>query len=73
MDSFGLIAELVFFGMGVYFLLLSFGKIKVKKPEDQERIDAFFEGKTWFLRILAIFLVVVMGLNLIVHISQLMG
>ncbi|MBX2875112.1 MAG: hypothetical protein KTR30_23515 [Saprospiraceae bacterium] len=73
MDSFGLIAELVFFGMGVYFLLLSFGKIKLKKQEDRERIEAFFAGKTWFLRILAIFLVLVMGLNLIVHISQLMG
>lgn len=73
MDSFGLLAEVVFFGMGVYFLLLSFGKIKIKKPEDKERIDAFFEGKTLFLRILAVFLVIVMGLNLVVHISQLFG
>jgi len=73
MDSFGLLAEVVFFGMGVYFLLLSFGKIKIKKAEDKERIDAFFEGKTLFLRILAVFLVVVMGLNLIVHIAQLFG
>lgn len=72
MDSFGLLVEVVFFGMGVYFLLLSFGKINLKKEEDKARIDAFFEGKTLFLRILAVFLVLVMGLNLLVHISQLL-
>ena len=72
MDSFGLLVEVVFFGMGVYFLLLSFGKINIKKEEDKARIDAFFEGKTLFLRILAVFLVLVMGLNLLVHISQLL-
>lgn len=71
MDYLGLLAEAVFLGMGIYFLLLSFGKIKVKKAEDQARIDAFFEGKTLFLQILAVFLVIIMGINLLLHVGQL--
>lgn len=73
MDYLGLLVEVLFFGMGLYFLLLSFGVVKVKDPEKQRKVDAFFEGNTSLLRIVAVCLLLVMGLNLLVHISQLLA
>lgn len=71
MDYIGLLVELFFMGMGLYFLLLSFGKITIKDPEKKAKAEAFFKGNTFLLRIVAVVLVIVMGLNLLVHIRQL--
>lgn len=73
MDYLGLLVEILFFGMGLYFLLLSFGVVKVKDADKQQKIDAFFEGNTTMLRIVAVCLLLVMGLNLLVHLSQLLA
>ncbi|MEZ5044924.1 MAG: hypothetical protein R2828_33810 [Saprospiraceae bacterium] len=72
MDYIGLLVELFFMGMGLYFLLLSFGKITIKDPAKKAKAAAFFEGNTLLLRIVAVVLVLVMGLNLFVHVRQLL-
>ena len=73
MDYLGFVVELFFLGLGLYFLLLSFGKIKVKDAEKRKKVEAFFSGHTFWLRLLAIGLVLVMGLNLIIHLSQMLS
>ena len=71
MEYLGLLVEMGFFALGLYLYLLVRGFIRPKTEEKRKAIDAFRKKNGWWLRVLSIALMAVMGLNIFLHIISL--
>ena len=71
MEYLGLIVEVLLFGLGVYLYLFSRGRIKVKDPQVQQRMEGFRAQNAGWMRILGLALAAIMLLNVIIHAQQL--
>ncbi len=73
MEYLGLLVELLFFALGLYVYLLVRGFIRPKTEEKRKAIDAFRKKNGWWLRVLSLALMAVMGLNIFLHIASLLA
>jgi len=72
MEYVGLFFEIVFFAIGLYLYLFARGKFKVKDPQARERMEAFRQKNSGWMRLVGLALMAVMLLNVAVHIQQLL-
>lgn len=72
MEFLGILVELMLFGLGVYLYLFSRGLISRKDPERQAKAEAFREQNAIWMRFLGLALAAIMGLNLVLHIKELL-
>lgn len=71
MEYIGLIAEILFFALGVYVFLFSRGVFKSKNPERQARVEEFRKDNATWMRYLGLALAAIMLLEIILHIRDL--
>ncbi|NJC24787.1 hypothetical protein [Neolewinella antarctica] len=72
-STIGLILEIVLFAAGVYLYLFARGAIKFSNAEAKARTTEFREeNKTW-MRLLGLALAAVMAINIVVHLTELIG
>ncbi len=67
----GLLFELVFLGLGIYLYLFAIGVVKFKKAAAREKAEAFRQENNRLLRILALALIAIMGVNVFIHLMSL--
>ncbi len=72
MDWLGLLFEIAFLGMGVYFYLFAIGKIHASDPATQKRMDEFRQRNGGWLRLASLALIAIMLVNVVLHIQQLL-
>lgn len=71
MEYFGLLVEVLLFGLGTYLYIFSRGKITIKDPKMKERVEQFRSENAGWMRILGLALAAIMLVNIVVHIQQL--
>ncbi len=71
METFGLIMEFVFLGLGIYLYLFSIGKVKLKKTGDVKKAEAHRASIGKWLKPLSLMLIAIMIVNVYLHIMQL--
>ncbi|MCB0706229.1 MAG: hypothetical protein KDC34_13000 [Saprospiraceae bacterium] len=71
LDYTGLIFEIVFLAIGVYVYLFARGVISFKDPAARARSEEFRKENGRILRILALALIAVMGMNIAIHLYSL--
>lgn len=69
MEFVGLFIELLLLGMATYLYLYASGRIKAKDAEMQKKADDFRKNNSW-MRILALFFMAVMVVNIVMHLLQ---
>ena len=69
----GLVVEFLFFLLGVYVYLFARGFVQHGSDETRRRAEAFRQENGAWLRFLGLGLAAVMGLNLALHVGELMG
>lgn len=67
----GLIFELLFLALGIYLYLFARGIVKFKDPKAREKADAFRQQNHVWMRLLALALIAIMGLNVGIHLVSL--
>ncbi len=72
MEYVGLFFEIVFFAIGLYMYLFARGKFKVKDAKARERMEAFRQKNSGWMRLVGLALMVVMLVNIFLHMQQLM-
>ena len=73
MEYLGLIVEILLFALGVYLYLFARGRIRVKDPARQQRMEDFRVQNAGWMRLLGLALAAVMLLNVVIHIQQLIA
>ncbi|MEO0733353.1 MAG: hypothetical protein AAFZ52_11000 [Bacteroidota bacterium] len=68
-----LIVEILLFALGVYLYLFARGLVKFGKPEARARAEEFRKGNGTWLRLLGLGLAAVMGLNIALHVQELLA
>ena len=66
----GLIFELLFLGLGIYMYLFATGVVKFKDPAARERAEQFRKQNHVWMRLLALALIAIMGLNVAIHLAS---
>ena len=69
----GLIIELILFAIGVYLYLFARGLVAFGKPEARARAEAFRQDNATWMRLLGLALAAVMGLNVFLHLREMMA
>lgn len=67
----GLLFELIFLGIGIYVYLFAIGLVKFKNPKAKAKAEAFRKDNNFLLRMLALLLIAVMGMNVAIHLYTL--
>jgi len=72
MEYIGLFFEIVFFAIGLYLYLFARGKFKVKDTKTRERMEAFRQKNSGWMRFVGLALMAVMLVNIALHVQQLL-
>ncbi|MEZ4984558.1 MAG: hypothetical protein R2795_05920 [Saprospiraceae bacterium] len=72
MQIFGLLSELILFGMGTYLYLFARGLVSIKDKEVAKRAEAFRMQNAGWMRIMGLALAAIMFLNIVLHIKDML-
>ncbi len=73
MDLLGLVFECIFLAIGVYLYLFARGKVRIVTHSSDDKAEAFRKKNGGWLRILALFLIAVMSLEIVLHLRDLVS
>lgn len=69
----GLIFEFLLFALGVYVYLFARGFVSFGSAEARARAEEFRKDNATWMRLLGLALAAIMGLNLVLHVGDLVG
>ena len=69
----GLIIEVLLFLLGLYLYLFARGVVSFGSVEAKARAEAFRKDNATWLRLLGLALAAVMGLNVVLHLREMVG
>jgi hypothetical protein len=73
MEYIGLLFEALFLIFGIYVYLFARGIVRSRNPELQKKAEAFRSANALWLRLVGLAIIAIMGLNLFLHIQQLLS
>lgn len=73
MEYLGLVFEILFFLLGLYLYLFARGLVSTGNPELRKKAEAFRDSNSWWIRLLGLALIAIMGLNIFLHLREIFG
>lgn len=72
-STLGLVVELLLFALGLYLYLFARGVLSFGKAEVRARAEAFRKDNATWMRLLGLALAAIMGLNVVLHLREMLG